>query len=810
VVLQKRQDKIDALNVTLDQVSGEISRHLRGSKIQPVGEDADDLVPLYPILPSRQRFWERVLRSIDPGGTAGQLRTQLQTVHEANWAVGLEPLGVVVAGDFVYDQQAAGMLETGVMPRETYDEIAALRDGTDEGELRSRLAALVFLISKLPTDAGSDVGLRANPEMLADLLVEDLNASSADLRKHVVSALAGMAKEGLLNEVEGEYRLLTKESANWQAEYQKRLSSLLNDSGRIASDRDTELKGAIAEVLRRVSLLHGKSKTVRKLQVSYGQTAPAEDKVSIPIWVRDGWETTEKTARDDAVKAGVENPLITVFIPRQEDETLRTVLAERAAALDTLNGRPTPTTPEGQDARAGMDARRSAAEARLATLVSQVTRSTKVFQGGGNELAGSSLEESVAEAAEAALDRRFPQFGMADHPDWGKVVQRAREGSADPLAPVGDTGEVIHNPVCKEVLQFLPGSWTRGSDVRRHFAEAPYGWPQDAVDGALVALVGAGALGGRLNGAEVPVKDLNPGSVSKTEFRKEITTVSAAMRVAVRGLMAEVGLKAEPGEEAASLHAYLDRVIGLAESAGGEPPLPERPDSAELKKMRNLSGNELIADIYDKRDELKSQASSWTRSGELAQERLAAWDRLEEFLRFADALPFAAEPVEQSEAIRSGRRLLDEPDPISPIAASLCDGLRAALGDAYGRYERAFDAGQAQLAADLQWGRLDEAKRTQILTTVGLRLAPPPALGTEAEILTSLRDATIFEWDYRADAIPAKVGQARERAAKELEPKAQRFTPPAAHLASAEDVDRYVADLKDELLRHIDEGPVII
>jgi hypothetical protein len=810
VVLQKRADKVDALQSKLDQVSGEIDRHLAGSKIAPVGEDVDDLVPLYPILPTRQRFWERVLRAIDPGGTAGQLRTQLQTVHEANRAVGLEPLGVVVAGDFVYDQQAAGMLETGVMPRETYDEIASLRDGTEEGDLRSRLGALVFLISKLPTDAGSDIGLRANAGTLADLLVEDLDAPSAELRKRVAGALTTMAKEGLLNEVDGEYRLLTKESANWQAEYQKRLGSLLNDSGRTASDRDTALKAAVAEVLRRVSPLHGKSKTARKVQVSYGQTEPADDKVSIPIWVRDGWETTEKSAREDAARAGANSPLVTVFIPRQDDETLRSVLAERAAAADTLTGRPMPTTPEGQDARAGMDARRSAAEARLGTLITQILRSTKVFQGGGNELAAATLEESVITATEAALDRRFPHFSVADHPDWGKVIQRAREGSAEPLAPVGDTGEVIQSPVCKEILQFLPGSWTRGVDVRRHFAEAPFGWPQDAVDGSLVALVGAGALGARQNGEDIPVKNLNPGSLSKTEFRKEITTVTAAMKIAVRGLMADAGLKVEAGDEAASLHTYLDRVAAFAESAGGEPPLPDRPDTAEVRRLRKLSGNELIAEVYEKRDALKGWASDWRRASELAQSRLVAWARLEEFLRFADALPFAAGASEQGEAIRSGRRLLDEPDPTAPIASTLCDGLREALLAAHGRYEEAFTTGQGQLDADPQWGQLDEPKRAAILASAALVQPPGPVVGTEAELLGALRETTIPEWNDRAAAVPAKVGLARERAAQELTPKATRFTPPSANLASTDDVQRYVDELREELLRRVDEGPVII
>ena len=810
VVLMKRADKVDVLQAKLDQVSGEIDRQLAGSKIAPVGEDADDLVPLYPILPTRQRFWERVLRAIDPGGTAGQLRTQLQTVHEATRAVALETIGVVVAGDFVYDQQAAGMLETGVMPRETYDEISALRDGTEEGELRSRLAALVFLISKLPTDAGSDIGLRANVDTLADLLVENLDAPSADLRKRVAASLAAMAREGLLNEVEGEYRLLTRESANWQAEYQKRLGSLLTDSGRIASDRDAALKSAVSEVLRRISPLHGKSKTARKVQVSYGQTEPADDKVSIPIWVRDGWEATDKAVRDEAVKAGTDSPLISVFFPRQEDETLRTVLAERAAAGDTLNGRPMPTTAEGQDARAAMETRRASADARLGTLITQILRSTKVFQGGGNEIAGATLEESVTAATEAALDRRFPQFSIADHADWGKVILRAREGNAEPIAPVGDAGEVIQNPVCKEVLQFLPGSWTKGSEARRHFMEAPYGWPQDAIDGALVALVGAGALGARQNGEDIPVKNLNPGSLSRTEFRKEITTVTAAMKVAVRGLMADVGLKVEPGEEAASLHTYLDRLVGLAESAGGDPPLPERPDITEVKKLRNLSGNELIAEVSGKRDAIKGWASSWARAGELAQTRLAAWARLEELLRFADALPFAAEPAEQAEAIRSGRHLLDEPDPIAPVASALCDGLREALLAAHARCEEAFGVGQTQLEVDPQWGQLDQAKRAAILASAALNLAPAPLVGTETELLGALRETTIPEWDDRAAAIPAKVGLARERAAQELTPKATRFTPPPANLASEDDVQQYVDDLREELLRRIDEGPVII
>jgi hypothetical protein len=37
----------------------------------------------YPLLPTRRRFWEKVLRNTDHSGTKAQLRSQLQIVFEA-------------------------------------------------------------------------------------------------------------------------------------------------------------------------------------------------------------------------------------------------------------------------------------------------------------------------------------------------------------------------------------------------------------------------------------------------------------------------------------------------------------------------------------------------------------------------------------------------------------------------------------------------------------------------------------------------------------------------------------------------------
>src|SRR5690606_37039079 len=95
IVLAKRPDRIADLRGVLDSHSGEIARHLNGTRIGHARADEEDLVRDYPLLPVRRRFWEAALRAVDRAGTAGQLRTQLKVVHEAVRNVAQRPLGWV-------------------------------------------------------------------------------------------------------------------------------------------------------------------------------------------------------------------------------------------------------------------------------------------------------------------------------------------------------------------------------------------------------------------------------------------------------------------------------------------------------------------------------------------------------------------------------------------------------------------------------------------------------------------------------------------------------------------------------------------
>src|SRR5207247_2106821 len=97
------------------------------------------------------------------------------------------------------------------------------------------------------------------------------------------------------------------------------------------------------------------------------------------------------------------------------------------AAEETLNIKGTPTTPEGLEARAAIETRKTVAETKLKSIVKEVVNGTRVFMAGGNEIAGMFMRDRVEEASKNALARLYPQFDVADDPRWEKVVERAKK-----------------------------------------------------------------------------------------------------------------------------------------------------------------------------------------------------------------------------------------------------------------------------------------------------------------------------------------------------------------------------------------------
>lgn len=811
VVLRKNQARVPELQQALDRASGEINRHLNGARIGPTAHDQRDLIADYPLLPVRRRFWERVLRAIDTAGTAGQLRTQLRMVHEAARATAHDPLGTVVPGDFIYEQQKPGMLSSGVLQRELAQLIEEQRDGTPDGELRARLCATIFLIGKLPGDGPSATGVRATTEMLADLLVTDLPAGSAALRQRIPQLLQELVDRSVLILADGEYRLQTRESKEWDSDYRGRYARILSDDGRIASDRSDVLRAAVEETLKGINPVQGQSKTPRKFELHFGPNAPPTDTANVQVWVRDEWSVSERTVRDDAQAAGQESPVVFVFLPRRDAEALKTALARFAAANETLETRAMPTTEEGKDARSSMVSRRDAEQATLRTLIAAIIAEARVFKGGGGEVSEGTLRDSAAKAIEDALVRLFPKFAMADHPNWGQVFNRASQGSGDPLAAVGYNGDVDKHPACQEIRAFVGAGGRRGSEIQKRFQGPGYGWPKDAVDGALLALVAGGFLRATRGGQPQKATDISRAQIGQTDFFSEGVTVTTTQRVGVRGLCQQIGLPCKAGEEALAVPELLKRLAELAAEAGGSPPLPAPPNSDHIAHLRSLGGNEQLVEVYNQRERLLADYRQWSEARNKRDQRLHAWRHIQNLLRHADGLPMVSELQSQLAAIESQRSLLSDPDPLAPLTSRLLDALRAALHEAARRYSDAHRQALSELEQAPEWERLNAEQRRQILAAQSLDQRPEVRTGSDEELLATLEATPLMTWETRIAALPQRVAHAREAAAKLLEPRAVPLTLPKRTLKSREELEQYLDEVRALIQARLDEGnPVIV
>jgi hypothetical protein len=827
VVLAKKADKKKAIEESLNAHAGEINRQIAGTRIAACADDRNIIVDDYPLLPVRRRFWEAVLRAVDVPGTASQLRTQLKIVHEAVRQTAEEELGTVVAADFIYDQISPDLRKTGILLREIDETIRNFDGNTADGRLAQRLCGLVFLVRKLPHEAVADIGVRATPEMLADLMVSDLANDGTDLRKNVPRILKLLAdpppeserptwlrkamqdKGALLIEIEGEYSLQTRESSEWDREFRNRQTRLNSDLTALASKRAALISAACGDALKGIKLLQGKSKENRKLLVHFGSEAPPAGGSSIPVWVRDGWGEKEGTVLNDARSAGSGSATIYAFVPKASADDLQKAIVEYEAARTTLDFKGTPTTDEGREARDAMTTRMASAETTRNQVVNDVIDRTKIIQGGGGERFELDLLAKVEAAALASLDRLFPNFKSADDNRWASVINRAKNGDEAALSAVDWSDVPEKHPVCAAVLSEV-GSGRRGKDIRDLFEASPYGWPRDAVDAALIVLHTTGHIRATHRGMTLSQGQLDQAKVSVTDFRAETATINAKEKIRLRKLFQGAGVDCKPGEEGAKATTFLARIEDLANRAGGEPPLPPRPSTGHLDVLRGLGGAEQLAEILKAHDVLAQQAKDWSQSAELAGKRRPGWEALCTLLKHIGAVPEADDLRQQAEAVRLERRLLDASDPVPDIRKSAASGLRAALTAAHGEFERTYKDQMAALSANDSWKRLNAGQRQAILTDEGIEETPSLNVGTEGDLIRSVEQTALPAWKTRTDALPQQFARAAVAAARLLEPKTQRVHLTSGTLKSDQEVKAWLAGTEKELLAKLKDGPVVI
>ena len=809
VLLRKNASSIGTIKTTLDQNAGEIAKHLDGTRLSTRPEDSQTIVEDYPLLPSRRRFWEECFRAVDAAGTHSQLRSQLRILHDTLTEIAGREVGAVIPADALFEAIAPNLVQTGVLLNEIDLRIRGLDDDTDAGTLRKRICGLVFLITKLPREGGVDVGVRAAARTIADLMIEDITVDSGPFRKRVETELEQLGNDGTLMKVGDEYRLQTTEGAEWDRAYREKAGALRQREADIAVKRDQLLGASAQQAISEVRLFHGECKEKRTFQLHTGSDEPNTDGDQIVAWLRDGWSIAQKEVESEARKRGQDDHILHVFLPRKAADDLTTRIVEVEATRQVIDLKGIPSTNEGREARESMQSRFAVAQQLLDELIRDITASAKVFQGGGAEVFGDSLAKKLDTASKVSLARLFPDFGDGDHKSWGVALNRAREGSDEPLKIVGWDKATEDHPVVRRVMTGV-GNGAKGGEIRKTLQSSPCGWPRDAIDTALIALHGQGSIRAQLNHQPVAPGHLDQNKISTTEFHPEKIRLSAGDKLALRGLFQKAGLSVKGGEEEIKAREFLAALRLLANDAGGDAPLPACPATTAIDDLDKLHGSEQLGAILAAKDVLEASITEWKKIGDRVVKRLPDWHRLKQMARHTATLPVHAEIEPEIQAIEENRSLLDDPDHVAPLVTKAANALRSALTEQATAFQIAYDAGLETLNADTSWQQLDDAGKQAVLSRVSLTPPTPPVTKTDEDVLRELQQSSLDARVSTVAAVSERVARALEEAARRLKPEAKRIHLRAATLEDNAAVKAWLGEHETKLLNAVAKGPVIV
>ncbi len=811
VILQKKESAKPIVKKTIDDNLGEIHRHLRGSSIEDKTDDKAWMVADYPLLPVRRRFWERVLPALDKTGTGSQLRNQLRVVHEALKTTADASLGHVVPADFLYDQISTNLLQTGVISKDIFETISRKKAGNDEQKLQGRLLALILLISKLPAEM--EYGIHPTVDTLSDLLLEDLANDKHTLRPLVPKMLAQLEEEHLVMSRETDqgrlYSLQTVESQAWYDEFRKQENDLQGNPQTLESYRAKEIQNYIRKQVAQARITQGDMAISRPISVYFESELPADAEKRICLWAP---EQTEQQFNAQSRGADPDSAIIYLHVPISHRSELQKAIVSLKAAENTLEVRGRATTEAGKDAMQAMETRLREAERAKKQLLNEIFSGIQVRMAGGQEVAGDTLAEQIENAGQLACERLFSKFAMADNRNWAKVYDAASK-YADPnaLEKIDHKDEAAKHPVCAEINRFI-GTMKTGKEIRDKFESAPYGWGKDVIDGALYAMLAAGALkAADSNERALDAKSLDRSALTQTKFRPEKVTLSKVEVIKVRGLITTLlSQTCNAGEEAAKLPLAILQAKEMANKAGGPAPLPMPPSTATLSDLEIYSGNDQLKKAFELKDQLISDFEHWQQLAEKSKQRKKQWDKLEEALQdYCQGLAVYSSLKAEADAIITNRSLLDDPDPVAPLLTQAGNALRDALTAHRNDYETEHRQCLQELEADTTWQQLDPAKREQFLAARHLDTIPEIDISDIDAVFNSLDEISLDSWRNKTSALPGIFDKVLRDAVTELQPKTQYCKLNKPIIKSEEELQQWLKEVESELRQELNKGPVM-
>jgi hypothetical protein len=223
-----------------------------------------------------------------------------------------------------------------------------------------------------------------------------------------------------------------------------------------------------------------------------------------------------------------------------------------------------------------------------------------------------------------------------------------------------------------------------------------------------------------------------------------------------------------------------------------------------------LASNERLAAIRSKAPEWEDKIKQWSQAQSLIVDRLPRWQLVESLTRHARSIDAAKPHLDQVEAVRAQRMLLDKSDPVSGIRVALADLLRKAIQASFVAHQDAYGKGLLSLERNDDWKQVSKSDREAILAAVGLKPPASADVATDEALAACLDQRPLAGTQAEIDAIPGRLAQARERAARLLLPKVQTITLERATLRDKTEVEAWIERQKVTLLTAVANGPVLV
>ena len=390
------------------------------------------------------------------------------------------------------------------------------------------------------------------------------------------------------------------------------------------------------------------------------------------------------------------------------------------------------------------------------------------------------------------------------------MLDEARKGNLEALKAIGHTQEVDKHPVCQKLLAYI-GPGKKGAEIRDNFEAPPFGWPRDAIDGALYALLAAGHLkASDATSKTVDAKSLDRAKLTQASFQRESVNITPSQLIKIRSLFSTIGLPCQPKEELTKVPALLARLRDQASKAGGPAPVPEMPKLSVIEAVESYSGNAQLLELYSRFGEIVALSKVWTKTADTIAKRLPVWRDMEQLLRHARALgPYAALSAER-DAIEAQRSLIGEPDPVRPLLDKTVELLRHALKAKLDAFAQVHAKQRAHLYADADWEKLSDAQRTDLIQAHHLDTPPLVAQATPEQVQDALDECDLEHWVSKAQALPSRFEAARHAAVHLLKPNVLHVTIPRRTLNDEAELKVWLAEVEEMLSSKLKSGPVAL